>query len=559
MKKIELLAPAKDFETGKVAIQCGADAVYIGANKFGARASAGNNLDDIKNLVKFAHKYWAKVYITVNTILKDSEIIEAQQLIHKLYELGADAIIIQDMGLLELDLPPIPLFASTQVHNNTWQKVDFLEKVGFQRVILARELNLEEIKEIRANTNIELESFAHGALCVSYSGQCYLSYANGGRSGNRGECAQPCRKAYTLTDSQGQILAKDKYLLSLKDLNLSNHLDDLIKAGVTSFKIEGRLKDINYIKNIVSYYRHKIDKTLSSFEFNPHKTFNRGYTNYFLTGRNKKITAFNSPKHIGEPMGLIETVKLNNGDGVTYFDKDNKLQGTNEPKLIKKGTYIYRNFDYDYLKQLKALKIKRKIEVKINFSLDGLRLTDEDGNTIKHEINEKLKPAQNSEMARQNILKQLSKLGETDFYSEEISISLDETPFIPVSSLNKIRRQAVEKLEQERLRNFPKKSFKIVPNDYPYPAKKLDFSANVLNNHAKQFYNRHGICEIEPAAESGINMAGKKLMTTKHCLKYQFNLCKKSEEPLYLIGEHNKYRLEFDCNKREMFVLLQES
>ncbi|OGI04478.1 MAG: hypothetical protein A2Y25_05970 [Candidatus Melainabacteria bacterium GWF2_37_15] len=541
MKKPELLAPAKDLETGITAIQCGADAVYIGSSRYGARSSAANSLDDIEKLVKFAHKHWVKVYVTINTILTDKEILDARELIQRLYELGADAIIIQDMGLLELDLPPIPLFASTQCYNNTWEKVDFLEKVGFQRVILPRELSLEQIREIKTKTNIDLEFFVHGALCVSYSGQCYLSYVNGGRSGNRGECAQPCRKQYTLTDSKGNVLAKDKYLLSLKDLNLSGHLDDLINAGISSFKIEGRLKDTNYIKNIVSYYRHKIDKTAPEFDFNPDKTFNRGYTTYFLQGRNKDIAAFDSPKHIGEPMGQIEKAKLNNGDGVTYFDEQGELQGTNNFKSIKKGTFIYRNLDHEYIKRLKALKIERKIKIKINFNNELLKLA-----------NEKFEPAKNSEMAIQNIKKQLSKLGDTDFVAEEININVDPVPFIPVGVLNELRRQAIVMIEQERMQNYLQNVFKIILNNFPYSQKNLDYSANVLNKFARQFYTRHGVETIEPAAESGINMAEKKLMITKHCLKYQFNLCGKSNEPLYLTCEHNKYRLDFDCKNCEM-------
>jgi putative protease len=296
MKQIELLAPAKDLESGITAIKCGADAVYIGAGKFGARVSAGNNFEDIEKLIQFAHFYRAKVYITVNTILNDDEIIQAQKLIKKLYEIGADALIIQDMGLLELELPPMPVFASTQCHNNTPEKIDFLEKTGFNRAILARELSLEQIKEIRSRTNIGLESFIHGALCVCYSGQCYMSYAIGGRSGNRGECAQPCRKKYSLIDSNNKIISDKQHLLSLKDLNLSCYIKELIEAGITSFKIEGRLKDINYIKNTVAFYRKKIDEVLENTRYkksssgetfidfipDPYKTFNRGYSEYFL-------------------------------------------------------------------------------------------------------------------------------------------------------------------------------------------------------------------------------------------------------------------------------------
>lgn len=562
MKGPELLAPAKDLNTGITAINCGADAVYIGAPKFGARAGAGNTIEDIKKLINYAHKFWAKVYITINTILTDKEIIEARNLINELYESGADAIIIQDTGLLELDLPPIPLFASTQCHNNTWKKVDFLEKAGVQRVILARELSLDQIKEIKSKTIVELEFFVHGALCVSYSGQCYMSYAKGGRSANKGVCAQACRKSYTLTDTSGKVIAKNKHLLSLKDLNLSDHLDELMQAGVSSFKIEGRLKDDNYIKNIVSYYRKKIDKITGQvrndnedFDFNPDKTFNRGYTKYFITGRNTSIVCFDSPKHIGEPMGKIEKAKLNNGDGITYFDEKGNLRGTNEPKTIKKGTKIYRNFDHEYLKRLKSYKCQRKIAVDIELSNYGIELSDEQGNTINYEFNYPFEKATNREMALNNIKKQLSKLGETDFVSKKININLDPAPFIPVSSLNEIRRTAIEHLEKERAKNFPRKFYKIIPNDYPYPEKQVDCSANINNSYAKAFYERHGAQVIEMAAESGINLSGKKLMKTKHCLRHEFDLCKKSKEPLFLTDGINDYRLEFDCKNCEMIVI----
>lgn len=553
-EKLELLAPAKDKETGITAIQCGADAVYIGANKFGARSSAGNTLEDIKELVQFANKYWAKVYVTINTLFSDDEILAARELIHRLYDIGVNAIIVQDMGILELDLPPIPLFASTQCHNNTWQKVDFLEKVGFQRVILARELSLEQIKEIKSKTNIDLEFFVHGSLCVSYSGQCYLSYVNGGRSGNRGECAQPCRKKYTLTDSNRKILAKDKYLLSLKDLNLSDCLDELADAGISSFKIEGRLKDINYIKNIVSYYRHKIDKTTPEFDFNPNKTFNRGYTKYFLTGKNRDITAFDSPKHMGEPMGNIENAKLNNGDGITYYDENGELHGTNWPGKVKNSTIIYRNHDHEYIKKLKSLKSERKIKIKIELNREFLKFTDKNGNAGQYDITEAFEQAQNRNMAVKNLAKQLSKLGDTLFAAEEIIVSTDFVPFIPISILNEMRRKAADALLEERLRNYPRKKFKITPNNYPYPEKTVDYRANILNSQAREFYQRHGVEITEQAAESGTLMTGKKLMTCKHCLKYQFGLCGTKDKTLYLKDEKTTYKLEFDCNKCEMSV-----
>jgi putative protease len=323
MKKLELLAPAKDMECGIAAITCGADAVYIGAERFSARDKAYNSLGDIETLVKYAHKYWARIYVALNTLLKDEELPEAVELIERLYAIGVDALIIQDYGLLEEKLPPIPLFASTQLNNRTPEKIMFLEKAGFQRVILARELDLEQIRNIRAKTTVDLECFVHGALCVAYSGQCYLSYALGGRSGNRGNCAQPCRKKYSLYDEAGNLLAKDQYLLSLKDLNLSAHLKELAEAGITSFKIEGRLKDVSYIKNIVSFYRQELDKIIDNKKYStaasgsskvtfipdPAKTFNRGFTEYFLQGRNKDLKSLNTPKSIGEYLGKVAAVE----------------------------------------------------------------------------------------------------------------------------------------------------------------------------------------------------------------------------------------------------------
>ncbi|OGI18388.1 MAG: hypothetical protein A2287_08065 [Candidatus Melainabacteria bacterium RIFOXYA12_FULL_32_12] len=603
MKNIELLAPAKDLECGIAAIKCGADAVYIGANKFGARNTVGNSLEDIEKLIIFAHKYWAKVYITINTILNDNELLEAEKLINKLYQIGADAIIIQDMGLLELDLPPIPLFASTQTHNNNYKKVEFLEKVGFQRVILARELSLQDIKEIKSKTNIDLECFIHGALCVSYSGQCYLSYAIGGRSGNKGECAQPCRKLYSLIDSSENVIAKDKYLLSLKDLNLSEYIQGLIEAGITSFKIEGRLKDINYIKNVVSFYRQEIDKSLLkldihrsssgksiiNFEPDPYKSFNRGFTNYFLNGRNKHITSFDTPKSLGEPVGKVISIdktsftintkiKFNNGDGICFFDENNVLQGTNinkiendhiypnDIKFIKKGTFIYRNFNHDFIKKLESAHIERKISVQLRFFEENnklmLHIIDENGIEAHQEIEIKKEIANNKEMALNNIQKQLLKLGETEFVCSEITIDLKNIYFVPIKTLNELRRNIIDQLRLNRIEKYPREIHKIERNNFPYMEKNLNYEANILNDSAKNFYQRHGAEKISLAAESGIDLNGKKVMTTKHCLKYQLDLCPKEshkakiKEPLYLIDNHNKnYTLNFDCKNCEMEVL----
>lgn len=458
MKMIELLAPAKDIECGMAAIRCGADAVYIGAPRFGARENAGNELEDIASLVQFAHKYWAKIYVTVNTLLKDDEIPAALKMITQLYEIGVDGLIIQDVGLLECDLPPIPLIASTQMHNNTPEKVVFLEQTGFQRAILARELDLEQIKSISdAAPGIDLEFFIHGALCVCYSGQCYLSYALGGRSGNRGDCAQPCRRRYTLTDKQGQVLAKDKYLLSIRDLNLSKSIPDLIDAGITSFKIEGRLKDAVYVSNIVAFYRQEIDKVLeekrmkksssgtSEFDFTPDplKTFNRGYTEYFLHGRQGKIGTHKTPKMVGEPLGKVKSAsrkgvfietkeKLHPGDGICFYTHEGRLSGTvlnsargqtvvpDKIDNIQIGMLLYRNHDHLFLNTVRKTRTERRINVSFLLleNKEGLCLiaTDENGVRVSESVPCLLEPAKNPDMAMDNICKQLQKAGRYDIF-----------------------------------------------------------------------------------------------------------------------------------------------
>ncbi len=390
MQTVELLSPAKNATFGIEAINHGADAVYIGAPKFGARSAAGNSMQDIESLINYAHKFNARIYIALNTILKGNELPEAQQLIRNLYNVGADAIIIQDMGILQLDLPPIALHASTQTDNRTVEKVDFLEKAGFSQVVLARELSLEQIKNISSRTSVPLEVFVHGALCVSYSGQCYISQSLGKRSANRGECAQYCRLPYNLIDAEGKTILADKHLLSLKDLNLSNYLTDLIDAGVYSFKIEGRLKDLDYVKNVTAFYRQRLDEILSTsktkkksssgnifyfFEPNPEKTFHRGSTCYFLHGRTEDtIASFDTPKSTGEYIGKINDVTknyftisknklsptLHNGDGLCFINKrgefcgfrlnkveENRLYPAQMP-MIDKNTTVYRNLDYEF-------------------------------------------------------------------------------------------------------------------------------------------------------------------------------------------------------------------
>lgn len=599
---IELLAPAKDKKCAMAAINYGADAVYIGANDFGARKNAPNPLSDIEEVINHAHKFNVKVYVTINTILNDQEIIQAKELIEKLYKIGADAIIIQDMGLLELDLPPIKIFASTQCDNRTTEKVKFLQDAGFSRVILARELSIEQIKEIKKHTNVELETFIHGALCVSYSGQCYLSNmigGIGGRSANRGECAQPCRKKYSLVerwDEEENIIAKDKYLLCLKDFNASKHIKELAQAGVTSFKIEGRLKDETYVKNVVAYYRKLIDelglqktssgKVILDFEPDVNKSFNRGFTDYFLQKRHACYN-FETPKSMGEYVGKVSKVgadyfeislpsplagegrvrgEINPQDGLCFLN-NGELQGSlvnkidknkiypNKMGTIKTGMEIYRNFDAEFEKKLNNSKTCRKIEVNIEFDLDKVSAKDDDGNfsQIKYDFEEL---AQNPGKMGVNIISQFKKSGESDFLVSGVNIKTQKIPFLPVSKLNELRRELLEKLMTERLKNYKKEVRSSQKEKTDYPQTKVDFRGNVLSKYAKNFYEKHGCKVIEQALESNkTSKSGKVAMTTKHCLKHAFNLCK-SPKKLYLVDEKGKrYELKFDCKKCEMEIV----
>ena len=577
MKKVELLAPAKDKKTAIAAINSGCDAIYIGASNFGARKKVPNSLEDIKEIVDYAHKFYVKVHVTVNTVLTDDELFQAKELIQKLYDIGVDAIIVQDMGIFKLaldgELPPIVLHASTQCDNRTLEKVKFFDNMGISRVILARELSLEQIKEICQNSNTEIETFIHGALCVSYSGQCYFSHCIGGCSANRGECAQACRKKYTLVDENGKIIAKDKYLLSMKDFNASRHLKDLTDAGVKSFKIEGRLKDENYVKNVVAYYRQEIDKfarktssgkVFSDFEPDVRKSFNRGFTDYFLDGR-KKCFNFESPKSLGEKLGKITKVgkdcfelnaEVSKQDGL-YFNGQgclvNNIEGRriypNKMDGIAVGVEVYRNFDSKFEKQLENSKIKRRIGVKFVCKNGVLNAQDEDGNFVVFVLPQGEMP-KNSEKMRENFINQLKKTGESDFYTENTEI-IGELPFMPVSKINEVRRKILSDLMNERLKNYKRDLQK--PLKYAeFPQKELDYRANIHNSEAKCFYENSGCKVCEMSAESGA--FPKELMRTKHCLKFAFNMCK-SPEKLFLIDEKGKkYPLKFDCANCEMVI-----
>ncbi len=598
-----MLAPAKDAAVGRAAILCGADAVYIGAEQFSARQAAGNSLDDIQALIDFAHPYHARVYVALNTILRDDELPCAERMIRQFYDIGVDAVIIQDVGLLELDLPPIPLIASTQMHNATPEKVRFWQEVGLSRVILARELTLEEIRQIRSETTIELECFIHGALCVSASGRCYMSYALGSRSGNRGQCAQPCRRLYRLKDQQGHVLVQDRYLLSLKDLCLADRLEDLIDAGVTSFKIEGRLKDLPYVANAVAFYRRRLDAILArrnltrassgttylDFEPSPARTFNRGFTDYGLTGRPTDIASMDTPKSMGEFIGTVvkadaasftldTRIELHNADGLCFFDPQKHLCGTVVNRVegrrvwpdrmqdIRVGQSIYRNYDHQFAQQLTGHCAQRKIGVTLSLeeTPDGLTLCgiDEDDNEAVVDIPGEKQRATKEDTARQTIESQLTKLGNTIFECTGLEMHTERPYFLAVSQLNHARRELVKRLLATRLANRPRLTGTARKNDAPYPDKQLTYTGNVLNEKARQFYRRHGVEAIEPAAESGLDLSGRVVMTTKHCLRRELNLCpaagaKGPAEPLRLEDEDGRqFELHFTCGRCGMAITL---
>ena len=576
--KTELLSPAKDKETAFAAIDCGADAVYMGAAAFGARKNAPNSLDDIRDVVNYAHKFRVKVFITLNTILTDSELDEAVTLAGELDKIGVDALIVQDMGFLEkIKTIGIPVHISTQADNRDLEKVSFFNNLGVARVVLARELSLKQIKEIHdANPNLELEAFVHGALCVSYSGQCYLSQYIGGRSANRGECAQPCRKKYSVETVDGKIIAKDIYALCLKDFNASNRLKDMIDAGVYSFKIEGRLKDSNYVKNITAYYRHELDKysqksssgkSIYPFKPNPQKSFNRGFTDYFLEKR-KDCFSLNSPKSRGEYIGVISEVKngcikictdktihpqdgLTDGiDGFLVNKIENNYVYPNRQVKFKAGDKIYRNVDVEFEKQV-AQKVKRQIGVNINIT-DELTLVDEDGIKVSIPITGG-EAAKNPEKMKETFVKQFSKTGESDFYIEDIKIA-SELPFMPVSRINELRRSAFDKLMQKRLDEYKREEHKNLVY-CPYYKSQIDYRGNVHNLSAKDFYKKCGAEVCEMSLETELPKHPVELMRTKHCIKYALGMCK-SPEKLVLRDEYGKvYPLKFDCKKCEMSVL----
>ncbi|GJM62934.1 U32 family peptidase [Persicobacter diffluens] len=606
-RKVELLAPAKNIEVGKAAIRHGADAVYIGADQFGARAAVGNSVADIEQLVKYAHQYHAQIFVTMNTILYDEELEAARQQAWRLYEAGVDALIIQDMGMLEMDLPPLPLHASTQTHNYELSKIQFLEQVGLQRVVLARELSLMQMEEIRKNTNVELEYFVAGALCVCLSGQCYMSNAIGKRSANRGACGQPCRLPYDLVDANGMRIAEQKHLLSLKDLNLSDHVEDLVLAGVDSLKIEGRLKDETYVKNVVGNFRKKLDAVLdkhgdldplshgkvsTSFEPDPERTFNRGYSTYFFEGRKQEsIINEATPKAMGKKMGKVSEIRkkrvkitsdlpFHNGDGLCFISEKGQLGGMKVEVVegdgwltlsnthdLQVGMEIFRNHDQEFTKQLNGDKTQRKIgaELQVSFSNGAINLCLKDDYgyqvTARHAF--EWEAAKNVQRAKANLEKSLKKSGDSIFDIQQVILP-EEIPFLPNGQVNAWRRDLLEALTEARVQAHQRPVVEFSPNETPFPSKKLDHHGNVTNQLARQFYERHGVQNIEEGFEVRADKENLRLMTTRHCLQYQIGMCHIHENftkapegvkfPLFLEQGENRFRLRFDCKNCVMKI-----
>ena len=604
---IELLAPARDADIAIAAIDHGADAVYMGASHHGARADATNTLDDVRRACDYAHQFGARIYATVNTLIYNDELREVEQLIHDLYRIGVDALIVQDLGLLRLDLPPIALHASTQCDLRTPEKARFLQALGFSQLVMARELTLEEIAAIRQVTTVPLEAFVHGALCVSYSGRCAISQVLKGRSANRGECAQLCRLPYDLVDSRGRVLVEGKHLLSLRDMARHDRLEQMMAAGVSSFKIEGRLKDIGYVKNVVAYYRRAIDKVIErhpeqyrrssygkemlAFEPALEKSFNRGFTHYFLDERRPKdgtpIASIDTPKSQGEFLGRVTRCNGNtltidtratlaNGDGLSYCDAQGTFTGTRvnrvlgngtvllrEQAAIPRGTAIYRTSDKAFNDLLSKPSSTRTIAVNAALRYTGgvlaLTLDDERGNRVTHTVACDLQPAAKPQGDRQQA--ELGKLGGTIYRLQSAQVPGDV--FIPASLLSSLRREAVELLDRAHRITRRVDRPRSEDKSYTCPITTLTPADNVVNRLAEQLYHDHGVTDIVPALEAGTPATpATPLMHTRYCLRRQLGACLKGKNAnslprdLFLKTGSTLIRVNCDCKACEMTLTL---
>ena len=597
MKRLELLAPAKNYETAIDAIDYGADAVYMGAAAFGARAAATNSIEDIARTVEYAHRYGVRVYATLNTLLFDDELASAQYQAQRLAEVGVDALIVQDMAYCSMGLD-VALHASTQCNLRDADKVRFFENAGFSRVVLERAMSLAEIAELHKQTSVELEAFVHGAICVSHSGRCFMSRAISSRSGNRGECSQPCRLAYDLVDDKGLVVMRGKHLLSLRDLDMSMSLGAMIDAGVTSFKIEGRLKEHDYVRNTVAYYRRLLDAEIArrsdccrasvgtsqiDFEPNPAKSFSRRGLSYFAEGKRAGVASFDTPKSFGEYVGRVSKVRsthicldsdidISSGDGLCYLS-DGVLYGTNVNRVdgawielnraenISVGTEIYRNFDRQFVSMVESCRAKRTIEVDmvLHCTPDSitLRVTDVDDNSVQMSVDGSFEEPRSVEKMREVANVQLSKCGDTIFRLRKLEI--DGLKFVQASILSALRRDVLSALEQQRVQNYRReKPFREV-NEPRYPQRNLTQYDNVTNHLAAEFYRRHGVEEIAAPLELSDTMEGQTVMTSDYCIRREIGECL-CEKPtlkgnLFLVRGTKRYALEFDCRACQMRVV----
>lgn len=588
MRALELLAPAADKDVAREAILHGADAVYMGGPSHGARKKAANSLEDIAETVRFAHQYRARVYVTVNTLVYEKELREVERLVWSLYRIGVDALIVQDMSLLHMNLPPIALHASTQCDTRTPEKALFLEKMGFSQIVLARELSIEEIREICSTVSVPVECFIHGALCVSYSGRCAASQVSVGRSANRGECAQMCRMPYTLRNSRGEVLEKDKYLLSLRDFNASELLPAMIEAGATSFKIEGRLKDADYVKNVTAAYRSIIDGVIaanpdkyyrssygeSAIDFTPQldKSFNRGFTEYFLLGRRSdKMASLLTPKSMGEIVS--DTRRLHNGDGISFFNAAGEYEGVGvnrvengrimsaRPFRLPKNAVIHRTYDREWQTMLGKPTARRTISVDITLTETCAMARDERGVSVSVALDCTKQKAEKP-MDPRGIF---AKLGNTVYKLREFRNELNPDTFIPASQLTALRRRLIDALNTANEATYPYSYRRPEDKSFPYPSESLDRRDNVANSVAENFYREHGVKRMEKAIECGPVSGEQTVMTTRYCIRRELGCCLKKkiapelrakyEGPLTISTGPHRFELRFDCANCEMSVV----
>lgn len=581
MRQLELLAPAGNADIALQAIRHGADAVYIGAPSHGARKSAANSIEDIKRVVDFAHIFNAKVYVTLNTIIYESELRSVERMIRELYAVGVDALIVQDMGILRMDIPPIALHASTQCDIRTPGKARFLQEAGFSQLVLARELSVDEIRAVCDAVSVPVEVFVHGALCVSYSGRCSAGFVCGGRSGNRGECPQVCRLPFTLTDASGKVLAKDKYLLSLKDFNAGKYLESLVEAGVSSFKIEGRMKEAGYVKNVTAHYSRRLDEIVEagagtlrresygrvdlSFTPEPVKSFNRGFTSYRLSGSPapEGIASILTPKSLGEPVADISMLRP--GDGVSYFDRKGEYKGvqvngvangkilSNKPFRLPPGAEIRRTSSIEWKKLMASETAVRRLALNVEFDAMGVSATDETGAMVRLPHTMDGQPADKPT----DYGKVFSKLGNTPFRLDKFE-NLAPELFFPVSYLSSLRRELVDKLLEAKRAAYRFDYRKPENPSFNYFTDALDYRDNVANSLAEKFYIDHGVTKLQPALETSGVRQGLTVMTSRHCILRELGLCLKNNPgiklPLLLESGKMQFVPQFDCASCKMHI-----